>query len=262
MCFDLDSRPPIEPIAGGALDSGEVILKGADGASFRAFGARPAQSTGAGVLILPDVRGLHQFFEELTLRFAEHGIAALAIDYFGRTAGTGPRPADFDHQAHVAQAKWTDIEGEIRAGIAYLRSEAGGAPRSTFALGFCMGGRLASVSATLGLGLAGVIPFYGWPAAPSRNGTPAPVDVASKIECDVFALYGAEDHAIDAAMRDTFDQALDAAHVHHKTIVYPDAGHSFFDKKSPETAKASAAAWDETLAFIRHHTAGQPIAAA
>jgi len=260
MCFDLDSRPPIEPIAGGALDSGEVILEAADGASFRAFSARPAQATGAGVLILPDVRGLHHFFEELALRFAEHGVAAIAIDYFGRTAGTGPRPADFDHQPHVAQAKWTDIEGEIKAGVAYLRSDAGGAPRSTFALGFCMGGRLASVSATLGLGLAGVIPFYGWPVGPSRNGTPAPADLASKIECDVLALYGAEDHAIDATMRDTFDKALDDAHVHHKTIVYPDAGHSFFDKKSAETAKASEAAWEETLAFIRHHTAGQSFA--
>ena len=70
MCFDLDSRPPIDPIAGGALDAGDVILKGADGAEFRAFGARPATPTGAGILILPDVRGLHPFFEELAQRFA------------------------------------------------------------------------------------------------------------------------------------------------------------------------------------------------
>ena len=48
------------------------------------------------MLILPDVRGLFTFYEELALRFAEAGVAALAIDYFGRTAGTAARGADFD----------------------------------------------------------------------------------------------------------------------------------------------------------------------
>jgi len=39
MCFDLDSRPPIEAIAGGSLDSSPVTLTNADGTKFRAFGA-------------------------------------------------------------------------------------------------------------------------------------------------------------------------------------------------------------------------------
>ena len=38
-------------------------------------------------MILPDVRGLYRFYEELALRFAERGHAAIAFDYFGRTAG-------------------------------------------------------------------------------------------------------------------------------------------------------------------------------
>ena len=87
MCFDLDSHPPIAPIAGGALDLGALILTAADRNWFAAFRARAAEPTGAGVVILPDVRGLHPYYEELALRFAEHGIDALAIDWFGRTAG-------------------------------------------------------------------------------------------------------------------------------------------------------------------------------
>jgi carboxymethylenebutenolidase len=261
MCFDLDSRPPIDPIAGGALDAGDVILKGADGAEFRAFGARPANPTGAGILILPDVRGLHPFFEELTQRFAEHGVAALAIDYFGRTAGTGPRGDDFDYQAHLAEVKWENLQGDFGAAVEHLRTKDGGAPRSVLATGFCMGGRLATLSSTLGLGLAGVIPFYGWPVGQSR-GTPAPVDVADKIECDVLAFFGGADQGIDAAAREAFDQALDKAKVKRRIIVYPDAPHSFFDRKADQFAEASAAAWEETLKFIRRHTAGQPIAAA
>ena len=255
MCFDLDSRPPIDPIAGGSLDAGPITLTGADGTRFRAFGARPARPSGAGILILPDVRGLHPFFEELALRHAEHGIAAVAIDYFGRTAGTDPQRTDFDYQPHVAACTWPNLEGDIRAGIAYLRSEAGGAPRSAFTTGFCMGGRLASLSATLGLGLSGVISFYGWPTGASR-GTPAPADVAVEIECPVLALYGGADQGISAEVRDEYDRALTAAGVEHKTVVYPDAPHSFFDRKAAEFAAASALAWAEELAFIGAHTAG------
>ena len=96
MCFDPDSRPPIPPIAGGALDAREIELVSADGTRFAAYQAHAAEPTGAGIVILPDVRGLHAYYRELALRFAEHGVDAIAIDYFGRTAGIGERGTDFD----------------------------------------------------------------------------------------------------------------------------------------------------------------------
>ena len=96
MCFDADSRPPIRPIAGGALEGRRLVLQADDGTKLAAFAARAAQPSGSAMLVLPDVRGLYPFYEELALRFAEAGIHALAIDYFGRTAGTAERPADFE----------------------------------------------------------------------------------------------------------------------------------------------------------------------
>jgi len=251
MCFDLDSRPPIEPIAGGALDSGEVWLKASDGTEFRAFGARPANPTGAGILILPDVRGLHPYYEELALRHAEHGIAAVAIDYFARTADSHKRDDHFDYQGHVAQLKWAGLEADIRAGFAFLASPAGGAPRAKFVTGFCMGGRLASDAAILGLGFSGVIAFYGWPTGDHRSGSPAPADNADRIECPVLAIYGGADQGISAEVRETYDAALTKAGVEHRTVVYDGAPHSFFDRKATEFAEASTAAWNEELGFIR-----------
>jgi carboxymethylenebutenolidase len=66
MCFDHDSRPPIAPIAGGALDSELVVLDPGDGNRFAAYRARPSDPSGAAVVILPDVRGLHPYYEELS----------------------------------------------------------------------------------------------------------------------------------------------------------------------------------------------------
>jgi carboxymethylenebutenolidase len=206
------------------------------------------------------VRGLHPFFEELAARYAERGITALAMDYFCRTAGTDAQTQDFDYQPHLELITWDNIEGDIKASVAHLRGQST-APRSTFATGFCMGGRLAADATTLGLGFAGAIPFYGWPIGPHRTGSPAPADLANRIECDLLLIYGGADQGINESVRNEFDAALDKSDVKHETIVYPGAPHSFFDRKAKEFAEASADAWDRSLAFIRHHTAGQPIAA-
>jgi carboxymethylenebutenolidase len=258
MCFDVDSRPPIPPIAGGALDSGPVVLRSEDGTEFDAFRAVAAEPSGAGILILPDVRGLHAYYEELALRYAEHGVDALAIDYFARTAGRGRRGEGFDYSTHVPQTTWETLAADIATGVARLRDPAwagGRAATSIFTTGFCMGGRLAYLSATLGLGLAGVLGFYGWPTGPHRNGSPAPAEVAEAIASPILAIWGGADRGITPDVVETFEVALRAAGVDHRSITYPGAPHSFFDRMAPEHAEASASAWNEALGFIREHTA-------
>ena len=255
MCFDLDSHPPIVPIAGGALDSARLTLTSDDGARFAAFRARAAAPSGAGMIVLPDVRGLHPYYEELTLRFAEHGVDAVAIDYFGRTAFDEPRDDDFDYMPHVGQTTWAGLSADIRTAAAELRSPDGGAVRSVFAMGFCMGGRLAFLSSTLGLDIAGVVGFYGWPTGPARNDSPAPADVASAMTGSILGIFGGADQGITSSVIAEFEDALTAADVDHRLISYPGAPHSFFDKKASEFTEASDAAWTETLSFVAAHTA-------
>jgi carboxymethylenebutenolidase len=255
MCFDLDSQPPIPPIAGGSLDAGPLTLTADDGTRLNAFRARAAEPTGAGMVVLPDVRGLFPFYEELALRFAEHGIDAVTIDYFARTAGTAPRPADFDFAPHVGQTTFAGLSADIRAGAAYLRSPEGGAVRSLFTVGFCFGGRLSFDASTLGLRLAGVIGFYGPPVGPGRNDNPAPVDVVGRCECPVLGLFGGADAGIPPEAIAAYDAALTKAGIEHRLVTYDGAPHSFFDRKAHDYAEASAAAWDEVLALVRRFTA-------
>jgi carboxymethylenebutenolidase len=204
-------------------------------------------------VVLPDVRGLYRFYEELALRFAEEGIDALAIDYFGRTAVTDTRPPDFDHTSHVQQVTWDGLSADIRAGAEHLRSRAGDSLRTLFSVGFCFGGRISFDAGTLSLGLAGSIGFYGIPVGPGRGGVPAPVDVVNRMEAPILGLFGGADGAILPEARDQFEAALTRAGVDHRLVTYDGAPHSFFDKKAEEYAEASSAAWSETLAFIRSH---------
>ena len=256
MCFDLDSRPPIAPIAGGSLDHERCVLTADDGNRFLAFRARAAAPTGAGIVILPDVRGLHPYYEELALRFAEHGVDAVAIDYFGRTAGTDtPRDDTFEFWPHVEGTTWAGLSADMRSAAADMRSADGGDVRSLFTVGFCFGGRIAFVSPTLALGLAGAIGFYGRPAGEHGSGVPAPTEVAGSIESPILGLFGGDDPGIPAAAIATFDTALTTAGVDHRLVTYPGAPHSFFDRKAADFAEASQAAWDEILGFVRARTA-------
>jgi carboxymethylenebutenolidase len=247
MCFDHDSHPPIAPIAGGALDGSVVTLTAADGNAFAAYRARPTSPGGAGVVVLPDVRGLYPFYEELALRFAERGVDAIAIDWFGRTAGVGTRDAEFDYAPHVSQTTWTGIAADITAAVEALRAD--GVER-IFTIGFCMGGRMSFLAGTLGLDLTGVIGLYGTLVGPWRNDAPEPVALAANIGSPVLGLFGGADAAIPAEHREAFEAVLSAAGVDHRLVTYDGAPHSFFDRKADEFAEASAAAWDEITRFV------------
>jgi len=254
MCFDHDSRPPIPPIAGGALDSRDVTLTAADGNRLTAFEANAADPSGAAIVILPDVRGLHNYYVELAMRFAENGIDAVAIDWFGRTAGLGRREEGFDYMPHVNATTWPGISADIAAGAAHARTLRPNKAASLFTIGFCFGGRMTFLSATLGLDLAGAIGFYGPPVGPGRGGSPAPADVAAQIASPILGLFGGADPGIPAAAIEEFDSALARAGVEHRLIAYPNAPHSFFDRKAAEYKDESEQAWAEVLGFIRAHT--------
>ena len=255
MCFDHDSRPPITPIAGGATDAHDLLLTSADGARFAAHAARATRPTGAGMVVVPDVRGLHPYYKELALRFAEVGVDAVAIDFFGRTAGTGDRGDSFEYLPHVNLTTPPTLQADIDAAAAYLRSKEGGHVRALFSVGFCFGGALAFHQAAGGLGYAGVIGFYGWPLGlPRWPDRPKPIDAVSRFRAPVLAIYGGADPGIPPNAIEEFDRALARAGVPHESVTYDGAPHSFFDRKQAEFADASADAWRRVQGFVTRHT--------
>jgi carboxymethylenebutenolidase len=248
LCFELDSLPPIPVISGGALAHENLTLKASDGNEFAAFAALPDEPGGIGVVILPDVRGLYRFYEELALRFGERGYSAVAIDYFGRTAGVSKRGDDFEYPEHVQKTTPEGIQADVAAAVEYLR---GMGATSVFTVGFCFGGRNSWLAAAGGHGLAGAVGFYGMPA--ERNGVPGPTQRASKITAPILALQAGDDANITAEHNAAFDKALTAAGVEHDVVTYDGAPHSFFDRKQEEFEDASADAWRRTLEFLERH---------
>jgi carboxymethylenebutenolidase len=247
VCFELDSVPPIPPISGAAVTHEDLTLE-AGGNRFAAFAALPDEPPAKGVVILPDVRGLYRFYEELALRFAERGLAAIAFDYFGRTAGVGKRDNEFPYMDHVAQTTPEGIQADVGAAVAWLREHGA---TSIFTVGFCFGGRNSWLAAADGHGLAGAIGFYGQPADRESRG---PTSRAAEMAVPILALQAGDDPNIPADANAAFEEALTAAGVEHELVTYEGAPHSFFDRKQEQFAADSEDAWQRVLAFIERRS--------
>ncbi len=253
MCYDDNARPPIPPTGSGSARGEDIVLTATDGNKFSAYAAYPDQPGNAQIVIYPDIRGLHQFYKDLALRFAEMSISAIAIDYFGRTAGITARDDSFEYRPHVQQMQLKGLFADIDAAFASLRAN-GGKDRATFIVGFCMGGSLSLLTATENFGLAGIIAFY---AGLSRDfgGTGTVLEKASAVKYPVLGLFGGADQNIPQEQVQELDQKLDTAGVEHEITIYPGAPHSFFDRRAVDFADASADAWGRIATFIAAHSA-------
>ncbi len=255
MCYDDNARPPLPPGEAGPAHGHDGVLTAADGNQFAVYMAHPADhSTNAQIIIYPDVRGLHQFYKDLALRFAEVGISAIAIDYFGRTAGLTPRDDSFEFMPHVGQMKIESFTQDVHAAQAALR-EHNPTGNATFTVGFCMGGTLSfTTGMDKSFGFAGIIGFY---AGMSRSfgGAGTILARAEEVAYPSLGLFGGADQGIPVSSVEEFDQKLDKTGIEHTIVIYPNTPHSFFDRKYTEFAEESANAWQRVLAFIGAHTA-------
>jgi carboxymethylenebutenolidase len=254
MCFDFDARPPdlpadlaLAPLAGGA--GAEMLeLTSADGTRFSAALAEAPDASRPGVVILPDVRGLYRFYVELAERFAQAGHHAIAIDYFGRTAGTGERDDDFEYMPHVQETRVERVQLDIAAALGALNERTG--VRGAVTVGFCFGGAQSFAAATSAdLDLAAAVGFYGR-LVPAREGAPSPIRKAPQTRCPVLGLFGGADESIPPDQVQAFDRGLDESGVEHEIATYPGAPHSFFDRAQAEHAAASEDAWRRVLGFL------------
>ncbi len=244
MCYDDQARPPLPPIRGAAADHGDLTLTAADGNRLMAYGARASKPGGAGMVVLPDVRGLHEFYKELAQRFAEAGIDAVAIDYYGRTAGTGSRDESFEWRPYLEKTTFEEVAADVAAGVAYLRGPEGGAVRSVFTVGFCYGGAQSWRQSAAQPGLNGAVGFYGVPQRVR--------DVIPQMKAPLLLLIAGADHTPQEEFQ-LFREELTEARVPHEAHVYEGAPHSFFDRTYTDWKDACTDAWKRILDFVSKH---------
>lgn len=253
MCFEPGSLPPRPPRSGSLATSERRTLLAEDGTGVAARVARTGVDDAPGVVVVPDIRGLMPYYEQLADLFAEAGVNAVAIDTFSRAAGTGYRDKDFDFEQHRASLDDGNMWQDVGAALDALREVTSG---PLHVLGFCAGGRTALLNAARP-GIAGVVGFYPWPARVQAGGTGPQVEAeAGRLTAPVLSLFGGGDERIPPAEYEAFTAALAAAGTPHSTVVFEDAPHSFFDRTMAEHAAHCERAWDLVLRLFD----GEPVA--
>ncbi|GAA3853072.1 dienelactone hydrolase family protein [Saccharothrix violaceirubra] len=227
-------------------DAGEFRLVSADGARVLAYRAVPRRPTGAGVVVLPDVRGAHEFYRGLARRFAGQGIAALVVDHWARLAWNDDRSDDFDGLSYVSRLDWAAARDDIRAGVDLLLSGSLGPVSTVFALGFSLGGAMALGQAALEPRLRGAIGCYARPAECR--------ELIPRMSGPLLVIGAGDDFFTTVEDNLAFDRELTLAGVEHEFHLYPDAPHSFVDGAIPEQADNAADAWQRVVAFVREHS--------
>ena len=170
VCFELDSLPPIPRDLGRRRLARRPRARGRRRQPLRRLRGAPGRAVRAASWSCPTCAASTASTRSWRCASPSAAIAAVAIDYFGRTAGVGKRGDDF---AYMAARAADDARGDPGR-----RRRGGRAPAlaaascSVFTVGFCFGGRQSWLAAAGGHGLAGAIGFYGHPG--ERDGAPGP----------------------------------------------------------------------------------------
>jgi carboxymethylenebutenolidase len=248
MCHDTESRPPAPPRSGDVTERGTLTLTSTDGTEVAAAYAAPAGEARVGVLLLPDIRGLHPYYVALAERFAQAGLPALAVDWFGRTAelpGAGTRDQDFDWQIHIPQVTPAGVDADVTAAVGYLR-ERTRPDLPVVTVGSCFGGSHSWRLAGSELDLAGCVGFYGRPEMTGE---------APAVRPTLMVIAGADAATpVDAQL--ALAERLRAGGAEVEIAVYEGAPHSFFDRAYGDWAEACDDVWRRVLALADRVAAG------
>lgn len=220
--------------------------------------ARPASGGPyPGLVVVMEAFGLNNNIKSLTERFAAEGFVVISPNLYFRqpnnVVGYDNLPAAIKLMGSLTDA---GIVTDMTAAIDYVKGLKDVKPKFG-TTGFCMGGRVAFLTAVRNSDVFATAPYYGGGMTRAGGGGgKAPTDDAANLKGPVLAFFGGKDAFIPAAEVDKFRAALSAAGKQAEVVVYPDADHGFMcdDRPSyhPQHAKES---FPKTVEFFKRNLA-------
>jgi len=218
-----------------------------------------------GLVLIEEIWGVDSHIRSVADRLAAEGFGVIApellpkgiletltpqmkIDLFDPEKRNEVQPKLREAMQPIMQPEYAkDAIVKLKACVDYLAADGQG-DGNVGVLGFCFGGTYAYHLAAHDPRIKAAAPFYGQP--PGEDEIPA-------IRCPVLAFYGDR----DAPLMQSLPALKDAMEKNGKAfeaVVYPHAGHAFFNDTNPRSYNPEAAedAWKRLLAFLKAHVVG------
>ncbi|AFZ60526.1 dienelactone hydrolase family protein [Anabaena cylindrica FACHB-243] len=204
-----------------------------------------------GVIVLQEIFGVNVHIRDVTERIAKLGYVAIAPALFQRQAPgfeTGYTPQDIEIGREYAwsQTKASELLSDIQAAINHLKTLPQVKKDGFGCIGFCFGGHVAYLAATLP-DIQATASFYGAGITTRTPGGGNPTITRTReITGTIYTFFGTEDASIPKEQIDEIEAELKKYNISHRVFRYDGSNHGFFcDRRASYNPKAAADAWEE-----------------
>jgi carboxymethylenebutenolidase len=224
---------------------GSNVTFRANGGSANGYLATPAAGKGPGVIVIQEWWGLNDQIRGVADMFAREGFVALAPDFYhGKGAKIGEPDKAQKLMMEFFQA--ADAAKDARGAAEYLTSHPAVTSAKVGTIGFCMGGFLALLVASVAPDkVAAVVDCYG-------VGQRMP-DLGPMRGIPVLGIFGGKDHGVGPDAVAALEKTAKAAGVPFTAQVYPEADHAFLNEQRADVHRPGDAkdAWGRILPFLK-----------
>lgn len=257
-----------EPVLAAAIETDFVGIKAGEqmipvgGFQLPAYVSRPEKAKGnlPIVIVVSEIFGVHEYIADVTRRFAKLGYLAIAPEFFIRAGDPNTYGTVAEIQKNiVAPTADTQVLNDLQASLVWAGKN-GGDLKKVGVTGFCWGGRITWLSATLPQVKAGVA-WYGRVIGEKTQNNPRhPVDIAADLKAPVLGLYGAADTGISLESVEQMRTALANAAPKNPAAkasrfeIYPDAPHAFHaDYRATYREGPAKDGWEKCIAWFKQN---------
>jgi len=225
-----------------------------------AYVSRPEKAMGnlPIVIVVSEIFGVHEYIADVTRRFAKLGYLAIAPEFFTRAGDPNTYGTIAEIQSIiVAKTPDAQVLNDLQGALVWAGKN-GGDLKRVGVTGFCWGGRITWLSATLPQVRTGVA-WYGRVIGEKTENSPRhPVDLAADLKAPVLGLYGGADTGISVESVDQMRAALAQAAPKNPAAkaslieVYPDAPHAFHaDYRASYREGPAKDGWEKCIAWFK-----------
>ena len=205
-----------------------------------------------GIIVVQEIFGVNEHIQDLTARLAAEGYVAIAPAIYQRSApgfAVGYSEEEVKQgRKYKVQTQAKELISDVRATIDYLYSLPTVKQSRVGTIGFCFGGHVVYLAATL-KDVAATASFYGAQIATWCPGESEPTITRTEdISGTVYAFFGTEDPLIPNEQTEQIETQLQQHNIPHQVFRYQGATHGFMcDRRESYNPSAAEDAWKKVL---------------